>query len=484
MNLFEMFEQELPPEPTFITALEDFLPLCVGHLGLKQLPKITFQKNMDQPSFGSYDAETDQLTLAIHNRQPVDILRTLAHELVHARQRESDSINPGDGRTGSAIENQANAGAGVIMRLFSQRYPQYLTLPAVEIPSQLEEKRRRKKKSKPRSYGGYYGYYYGGTNTSTEHGGDSGGDGGGGGESVREGVPQPGQSSGAAQQFNPNAKIQTREMTLDQILNSVKGIPYVNNVVDDWDAKDYSWGVTKKVIEYAQYLQKNPQSVANLPPLVVIDGKLDDGAHRLSAINLLQKRMDPQNPLWKQVRLKVNFGTSADVATKQGVAEGLGKSALVGVLAAALSMVASPAQAEPSDAAKALGIYRTINRYKDYDRAALEGEARQELGNILRTIQGHPNQSKLLPIIKKMITSDENGTAPTRDEDLPPMTLPGDEVQENFADGKGPGRPGDSQRHGIPKGATMAQLEKAAKAPGRKGQLARWQINMRRGKNK
>ena len=57
-------------------------------------------------------------------------------------------------------------------------------------------------------------------------------------------------------------------------------------------------------------------------------------------------------------------------------------------------------------------------------------------------------------------------------------------VEENFADGKGPGRPGDSQRHGIPKGATIAELEKAAKAPGRKGQLARWQLNMRRGQKK
>ena len=58
------------------------------------------------------------------------------------------------------------------------------------------------------------------------------------------------------------------------------------------------------------------------------------------------------------------------------------------------------------------------------------------------------------------------------------------EVSENFADGKGPGRPGDSQRHGIPKDATMAQLEKASHAKGRKGQLARWQLNMRRGKKK
>jgi len=64
----------------------------------------------------------------------------------------------------------------------------------------------------------------------------------------------------------------------------------------------------------------------------------------------------------------------------------------------------------------------------------------------------------------------------------PTHSKPG--VAENFADGKGPGRPGDSQRHGIPKGATMAQLEKASHAKGRKGQLARWQLNMRRGHKK
>jgi len=57
-------------------------------------------------------------------------------------------------------------------------------------------------------------------------------------------------------------------------------------------------------------------------------------------------------------------------------------------------------------------------------------------------------------------------------------------VAENFADGKGPGKPGDSQRHGIPKHATMAELEKASHSKGRKGQLARWQINMRRGHKK
>jgi predicted nucleotidyltransferase len=57
-------------------------------------------------------------------------------------------------------------------------------------------------------------------------------------------------------------------------------------------------------------------------------------------------------------------------------------------------------------------------------------------------------------------------------------------TNENFKDGKGPGRPGDSQRHGIPKKASMSQLEKASHAKGRKGQLARWQLNMRRGRAK
>lgn len=60
----------------------------------------------------------------------------------------------------------------------------------------------------------------------------------------------------------------------------------------------------------------------------------------------------------------------------------------------------------------------------------------------------------------------------------------GDEILENFRDGKGPGRPGDSARHGIPKNATLSQLDKIGKGSGRKAQLARWQANMRRGRKK
>ena len=98
---------------------------------------------------------------------------------------------------------------------------------------------------------------------------------------------------------------------------------------------------------------------------------------------------------------------------------------------------------------------------------------------------------KITEVISTVKQEDAAGVGIITKQNTTKDVKPGDEYKnvkklslENFADGKGPGRPGDSQRHGIPKNATMAQLQKAAKAPGRKGQLARWQINMRRGRKK
>ena len=65
------------------------------------------------------------------------------------------------------------------------------------------------------------------------------------------------------------------------------------------------------------------------------------------------------------------------------------------------------------------------------------------------------------------------------------LTLAG--IKENFKDGKNPQDKGDSARHGIPKNATISQLEKirsSKSASARKKQLAHWQINMRRGRKK
>lgn len=58
-------------------------------------------------------------------------------------------------------------------------------------------------------------------------------------------------------------------------------------------------------------------------------------------------------------------------------------------------------------------------------------------------------------------------------------------LNENFADGKKPGRKGLSRRVGIPKKASLSRLQKiASSSTGEKRRMAQWQLNMRRGKAK
>lgn len=57
-------------------------------------------------------------------------------------------------------------------------------------------------------------------------------------------------------------------------------------------------------------------------------------------------------------------------------------------------------------------------------------------------------------------------------------------TNENFADGRHPEDKGDSARYGIPKHASVSSLRKMGHGSGRKAQLARWQANMRSGRNK
>jgi hypothetical protein len=131
---------------------------------------------------------------------------------------------------------------------------------------------------------------------------------------LKEEVPQSGESSGSPAKFKPGAEPEKTEfLTLSQILQQVKGIPYYKEVLDDMKKGDESWGVTKKVKEYAEYMKENPSSLENLPPIIVIDGSIQDGAHRISAIYLLQNLLDQKNNYWKTVKLKVEFWNKSNL---------------------------------------------------------------------------------------------------------------------------------------------------------------------------
>jgi hypothetical protein len=348
LDLFE--ELEGPPEPTLIDALRDFLPIAVKHLKIKKLPKIKLLRDVEtehMASFGKFSNEDRTVHVDVQNRHPNDVLRTLAHELVHYAQGEQDRLDADSWQTGSTIEDEANAEAGVIMREFNKQFPQYMELKPIILPEAWSQKYKKSINcSNPKGFS--QKAHCAGRKKNTN---------------VAEGGAETSWLDG------------TEKITLQDILELTKHIKQINLPINDnLKSKLIHWDGNPEEIE-----RINQVTVSNqFPILIIVDeqGQIEfilDGNHRLHKAIQSQAKTIPAKLI------------------------------------------------KPSD---------------------LSDQA------------------------KRIFHLKEQGVA------------------ENFADGRGPGRPGDSQRHGIPKGATMAELEKAAKAPGRKGQLARWQINMRRGKKK
>ena len=129
MKITELLVEGRESQATFVDMFKKFLPLAMEILEIDRLPKMNFEPEVQsggQPSFGMYVNGEKTLHVAITNRHPVDILRTVAHELVHFRQDIRDELDDNSGETGSPEENQAHEIAGIIMRHFNKRYPEFL----------------------------------------------------------------------------------------------------------------------------------------------------------------------------------------------------------------------------------------------------------------------------------------------------------------------------------------------------------------------
>jgi len=116
------------PEDTTDNIVADFIDFAVNALELQSPPKVTFTDDKElarnMHSLGAYQPKTDELLVVKGPRLMADILRTLAHELVHRKQNELDPLGKEDGETGSPVENEANAAAGVLLRKFGEYRPE------------------------------------------------------------------------------------------------------------------------------------------------------------------------------------------------------------------------------------------------------------------------------------------------------------------------------------------------------------------------
>jgi len=124
-------------EDEMMVVVKEFLPVAMKDLKIKRLPHIVLQPYVEehdgQATFGRFVDAEERIYLGIADRHPVDILRTLAHELVHFKQYEDDKMYPGAGKTGSPIENEAHVVAGIIMRHFNKKYPMAIKSKPLEL---------------------------------------------------------------------------------------------------------------------------------------------------------------------------------------------------------------------------------------------------------------------------------------------------------------------------------------------------------------
>ena len=129
MKIQDLLFEGRESKETFVDMFKKFLPLAMKILEIKSLPKMDFEPVINtgsQPSFGMYVNGDRTLHVAMTNRHPVDILRTVAHELVHYRQDLRNELNNNSGETGSPEENQDHEIACVIIRYFNKQYPEFL----------------------------------------------------------------------------------------------------------------------------------------------------------------------------------------------------------------------------------------------------------------------------------------------------------------------------------------------------------------------
>ena len=111
----------------FGPMLDSFVQFASKKIGIKSMPSMRLEKDPMSSSFGGYNPAEKSIVVISKNRHPMDIYRTVAHELVHHKQNEDGRLGKDirkEGATGSPIENEANAEAGKIMRWFAKANPE------------------------------------------------------------------------------------------------------------------------------------------------------------------------------------------------------------------------------------------------------------------------------------------------------------------------------------------------------------------------
>lgn len=107
--------------------IRHFIEWCKEKLDITEpLPNMKFQdtkEGPDQHRTGYYDDDTNTMWVYTGNRNLIDILRTVCHELVHRKQHENRPAKPGESYPFAPIEQEADAVAGGLIKMYVREFP-------------------------------------------------------------------------------------------------------------------------------------------------------------------------------------------------------------------------------------------------------------------------------------------------------------------------------------------------------------------------
>jgi len=118
-----------PTQSVFLeeNKIDDFVDFVSGDLELDDNFTVDITNDSDDvETLASYDINNNEVTVLGKNRSLPDIIRSVAHELVHHKQNEKGELTgrKEEGEDGSPWEDEANAKAGEIVRKFGKENPE------------------------------------------------------------------------------------------------------------------------------------------------------------------------------------------------------------------------------------------------------------------------------------------------------------------------------------------------------------------------
>ena len=118
-------------KPDFLAdnpIMQKFIQWASQQLSLQSVPNFEFSYDTEEAQeghhTGRHSTNDNSVWVYVANRNMVDILRTVVHELTHVRQGELGMIKPGDSYPGSPIEMLADMVAGKAIKIFGKDHPE------------------------------------------------------------------------------------------------------------------------------------------------------------------------------------------------------------------------------------------------------------------------------------------------------------------------------------------------------------------------